>query len=135
MLDIPHLRQNHPVILTSEFYELHDLDPQFESLAGDWNTGIGTNVTFPSIHIIRNGDYDPSGVVRVDTLEGIPAVDAIDSMADTRLNAALGDNPILSWDDAVQALKPGNWQMDTDAEIAKVIHSAGWVVTHTFLGA
>jgi hypothetical protein len=136
MLDLPHLRESQPVILASEFFELHGLDPGFESLAGDWNRGdYEENVTFPSIHVIPNGDYDPSGIVRVDTLEGLPAVDTVDTHIDEMLKAALGDNLVLQWDDAVRALESGDWQMDNDTDIEGIINSGGWVVTYTFLGA
>ena len=134
MLDLPHLRDVYPVILASEFYELHGLDPRMESLAGDWNFGE-ENMTFPSIHVIPNGDYDPSNIIRVDTVEGLPTVNAMDSRVNESLTSALRDQNILQWDDAVQALKIGNWKLDRDTDIEHIINSGGWIVAYTFLGA
>lgn len=134
MLDLPHLREVHPVILASEFYELHELDPHLESLAGDWNRGE-ENMTFPSIHVIPNGEYDPSNIIRVDTLQGLPPVDTVDTRVNESLTSALGDQNILQWDDAVKALRDGDWKLDSDTDIEHIMHSGGWVVTYTFLGA
>ena len=134
MLDIPHLREVHPVILASEFYELHGLDPRSESLAGDWNHGEGYT-TFPSIHVIPNDRYDPSNIIRVDTLRGLPPVDVVDTLVDESLKSALGDQSILEWDDAVQALQNGSWKLNTDTDIEHILNSGGWVVTYTFSGA
>lgn len=134
MLDLPHLRETYPVILTSEFYELHGLDPSLESLAGDWNRG-DENTTVPYIHTIPNGDYDPSHLIRVDTLHGLQTVDKVDSRVDELLKSALGEKNTLPWDDAVEALQNGSWILDTDEDIIDVIKSGGWVPTLTFMGA
>lgn len=134
MLDLPHLRATYPVILSSEFYELHGLDPSLESLAGDWNRGE-ENITVPSIHAIPNQDYDPPNVIRVDTLQGLPIADKVDSKVDELLKSALGDASVLHWDDAVQALQNGNWKLEKDADLMNVMKSGGWVVAYTFLGA
>ncbi|KAF8516366.1 hypothetical protein JB92DRAFT_3082720 [Gautieria morchelliformis] len=134
MLDLPHLREVYPVVLASEFFELHGLDPGLESLAGDWNRGE-ENTAFPSLHVIPNDEYDPSNVIRVDTLQGLPPVDKVETNVDELLRSALGDQPVLEWDIAVQTLQDKDWKVETDADIERLINSGGWVVTYTFLGA
>ncbi|KAF8575349.1 hypothetical protein K439DRAFT_1370155 [Ramaria rubella] len=139
MLDIPHLRKSHPVILASEFFELHGLDPSLESFAGDWNRGYyEPNLTFPSIHVIPNGEYDPSYVIRVDTLQGLPPPtpeEMVDPHVDQLLKNAMGEGTTVEWDVAVETLRTGDWELTTEADIERVINTGGWVPVYTFLGA
>ncbi len=36
MMDLPHLRAQHPVITVSEYLRLHEQDPEVESSTGSW---------------------------------------------------------------------------------------------------
>ena len=135
MIDLPYLRAHHPVILTSEFFELHGLDPSYESLAGDWNRGdFEVNVTFPPIHVIANSQYDPGNTIRVDTVKGLPSLTTIDIKLEKVLQSAIDYKKTLSWEDAVSALKSNGYSVDRDEDAERIFHSGGWVVTYSFAG-
>ncbi|KIJ45168.1 hypothetical protein M422DRAFT_207427 [Sphaerobolus stellatus SS14] len=135
MLDLPHLRSHYPVILTSEFFEIHGLDPLYESLAGDWNRGNLEEDTFPPIHVIPNSQYDSDKTIRVDTTKGLPVLKTIDPQVEKVLRGAIGDRKTLTWDDAVDALESHGFNIDSDQEAERLFHAGGWVATYSFMGA
>lgn len=135
MMDLPHLRKTYPVILASEFFELHGLDPKFESLAGDWNRGdFEKNVTFPSIYTIPNSDYDSGDIIRVDTTRRLPTITSIDERVAQLLQNTMGDSKTLSWYNAINALKESGFTIRSDKGAERIMNSGGWVVTYTFEG-
>jgi hypothetical protein len=75
MIDLPHLRAQHPVITVSEYLRLHGLDPEAESSRGHWeresyhaspNVFEFNKTKTPSLFVVENHWYDPPGSTRVD---------------------------------------------------------------------
>lgn len=83
MVDLPLLRQIHPVILVAEYLKLHGLPTTLEHNKGTWDRDayhsgeyifpsekkgwLGRSLR-PSLSVIVNEWFDPGGVVRVDTI-------------------------------------------------------------------
>lgn len=74
MLNITLLRQTQPVILLSDYLRLHGLTPESEQSNGVWNreqyhsrANIITGKK-PTLFVVKNEWYDPSGTLRVDGL-------------------------------------------------------------------
>lgn len=74
MLDLTLLREVQPVILVSDYLQLHGLPLHLEQSNGTWsrdayhsNSNVYTGRK-PSFHEIKNNWYDPSGTIRVDRL-------------------------------------------------------------------
>ncbi|TDL17253.1 hypothetical protein BD410DRAFT_843798 [Rickenella mellea] len=83
MMDVPRLRRSQPVIILSDYLRLHGLPPSLETATGYWDrdkyhsqpsvfademtkgNAIGGR---PSLFVLKNGWYDPTGTVRVDRL-------------------------------------------------------------------
>lgn len=77
MFNLTHLRQTHPVMLTSEYLRLHNISEDQE-----WSNGAWLRSTYhkhasvfepnqerkPLLHVIENWWYDPAGVNRVDQI-------------------------------------------------------------------
>lgn len=85
MIDLNHLRTHHPVITVAEYLMLQGLDPEHETGNGAWDVNNYHNhtritdtgqelderdeeVVKPSIKVIPNDAFDPSGTIRVDRL-------------------------------------------------------------------
>lgn len=74
MLNITLLRQTQPVILLSDYLRLHGLTPEIEQSNGVWHRELyhsRTNIMTgkkPTLFVIKNKWYDPSGTLRVDVL-------------------------------------------------------------------
>ncbi|KAH9954442.1 hypothetical protein BC827DRAFT_1143894 [Russula dissimulans] len=75
MIDLPRLRERHPVITASEYLRLHGQDPESESSSGYWsresyishpNIFETTKTKTPTQFVIENHWYDPHGINRVD---------------------------------------------------------------------
>jgi len=75
MIDLPRLRERHPVITTLEYLRLHGQDPESESSSGYWyrDAYLGHPSVFETnktktltLFVIENHWYDPSGTNRVD---------------------------------------------------------------------
>jgi hypothetical protein len=74
MIDLPHLRAQHPIITVSEYLRLHGLDPEAESSRGDWqrelyhtqpNVFESNKTEGPSLFVIGNQQYRLSDSNRV----------------------------------------------------------------------
>ncbi|KDQ16760.1 hypothetical protein BOTBODRAFT_106823 [Botryobasidium botryosum FD-172 SS1] len=135
MLDIPHLRKTHSVILVSEYLKLHDLDPEIEWSNGAWNRDRYSEGTPKrTVRVIPNDAYDPSTILRVDELKNLPAAGHRDGLVYTTLMNAMGtDQNVLEWEVARALLLA--WDVDTDEKLESLLNEHGWVVLHTFKGA
>ncbi|KAG8961209.1 hypothetical protein FRC03_005673 [Tulasnella sp. 419] len=135
MLDIPHLRKYHKVILLKDWLKIHGLDPAIEmGRNGDWWPMLYSRTSPPtSIHTISSWEYDPQGVVRVDDASKLSRiVTDKPSVMPAKLENALGDNVALDWEDARRAT-----DVDRDAsdeEFEHMLAQHGWVTTYTFHG-
>ncbi|KAG8844180.1 hypothetical protein FRB96_003249 [Tulasnella sp. 330] len=70
MLDLPHLRSKYNVILVEEYLRFHGMDPGKEWSNGAWHRTdyLAQNMT---ILVVKNQEYDPEGMVRVDNRDAI----------------------------------------------------------------
>ena len=166
MFDLPHLRAQHPVITVSEYLRLHGLDPEAESSRGSWqrelynshpNVFESDKTKTPSLFVIKNEWYEPSGSNRVDYIPQTmkergnwelyspsqsqesggywPFVEPTE--ISERLTNALPDFPdVLDWDTAKQILGSSELELgvglDDDNAIEDVLNANGWEVLHTF---
>jgi hypothetical protein len=169
MIDLPHLRAQHPVITVSEYLRLHGLDPEAESSRGSWqkesyhshpNVSESNKTKMPSLFVIENQWYEPSGSNRVDYIPQAmkergnweryspsqsqesggswPFVEPTD--ISERLTNALGDFPdVLNWDTAKRILGTSELELgvdlDDDKAVGDVLNANGWEVLHTFFSA
>jgi hypothetical protein len=169
MFDLPHLRAHYPVITVSEYLRLHGLDPEGESSRGSWlrelyhshpNVFESNKTKTPSLFIIENQWYEPSGSNRVDYIPEAmkergnweryspsqsqesggywPFVEPTE--ISQRLTNALRDFPaVLDWDTAKHILGTSELESEVDLEDDKVVEDVlnanGWEVLHTFFSA
>jgi hypothetical protein len=165
MFDLPYLRAHHPVITVSEYLRLHGLDPEGESSRGSWQTELynshpnvfeSNKTKTPSLFVIENQWYEPSGSNRVDYIPQAmkergnweryslsqsqesggywPSVERTE--ISERLTNALGDFPdVLDWDTAKRILGTeleSEVDLDDDKAVEDVLNANGWEVLHTF---
>ncbi|PVG00773.1 hypothetical protein CPB86DRAFT_754331 [Serendipita vermifera] len=139
MLDIPHLRKFHPVILVSEYLKLQGLSVQKEWANGAWHVDeYHRGATRPSLFIIRNSDYDAFPMVRVDTYES-PPPDRVKSVLalqfDEQLRKRLGRAKLtLPLDVAYSTLMAMQGPIN-GTNLALALEEAGWVPLNTWDGA
>ncbi|KAG8918191.1 hypothetical protein FRC02_002550 [Tulasnella sp. 418] len=135
MLDIPHLRKYHKVILLKDWLKIHGLDPAIEmGRNGDWWPKLYSKTDPPTpIHMIPNNQYDPEGIVRVDDMSKLSHVSTdISSTIHLTLINALGDRLVLDWEEAKRAL---NVSVDiADEGFEHMLAQHGWATTYTFHG-
>jgi hypothetical protein len=168
MIDLPHLRARHPVITVSEYLSLHGLDPEAESSSGSWqresyhthpNVFESNKTKTPSLFVIENQWYEPSGSTRVNYIPQAmkgrgnwefyspsesqsqesggywPFVEPTE--ISERLTNALGDFPsVLDWDTARRVLLSSELEpevdLDDDKVVEDVLNANGWEILHTF---
>jgi len=170
MVNITHLRSQQPVITASEYLRLHGQSPESESSSGFWPRDsyhthpnvFETNETkTPSLFVIENHWYDPTGTNRVDyipeamrrrgNLERHPGPENYDGSAEywpplepselsLQLAAALPeDHFVLDWSAAKNVLTSSDLgdevNFDDDRVIEELLNAHGWEVVHTFRGA
>lgn len=90
MIDLEHLRSRQPVVTIAEYLKLQGLDPDIEKGNGEWDIDHyhthtpdplpsdsvpsendeypSREIVKPSVSVVKNDEYDPAGVVRVDYL-------------------------------------------------------------------
>lgn len=139
MLDIPHLRSTHPVVLVSEYLQLQGLPVKQELASGAWDTSrYHSGPKRPTLHIIKNGEYDPSPVVRVDSY--VPKESRSTSVFGLRgdqmmtLRLQQSNAKTLSLSDA-RVILSSIQQLSNDTALFEAIEDAGWTVVHTWDGA
>jgi hypothetical protein len=166
MIDIVHLRKRHAVITTSDYLRLHGQDPEIESSSGYWprdwyhthpNVFEEDKSKLPSLFVIENHWYDPSGVNRVDYIP--PAmkrrgkwirypdsvsVDAGGYWPETepttdlsnRLTEAMSDKYVMDWNTVKYVMSSaglgGELNLDDDEVVEGILNDNGWEVLHTF---
>ena len=169
MMDLPRLRAQHPVITVSEYLRLHGQDPECESSRGSWerelflshpNVFESNKTKTPSLFVIENQWYEPSGSNRVDYIPQAmkergnwerystsqsressgywPLVEPTE--LSERLKDALRDFPdVLDWDTAKHILGTSELEsqvdLDDDEVVEDVLNANGWEVLHTFFSA
>ena len=166
MFDLPRLRAHHPVITVSEYLRLHGQDPEAESSQGSWQSELyhshpnvfeSNKTKTPSLFVIENQWYEPSGSNRVDFIPQAmkergnweryspsqsqesggywPSVEPTE--ISERLTNALRDFPaVLDWDTAKGILGTSELEsevdLDDDKAVEDVLNANGWEVLHTF---
>lgn len=135
MLDLRHLRKYTPAVTIAEYLNLHGLDPSLEQANGAWHRDIyHSSSPPPSLSVIRNHEYDPHGIVRVDKLLPAPNQISTNSPVYNKLMEIKGDNLAAKLIDVIGPLKKvATWK--TDEELETLIEDNGFVVLHTFAGA
>jgi hypothetical protein len=164
MLDLPRLRARYPVITVSEYLHLHGLDPEIESSRGHWerelyhahpNVFESNKTKTPSLFVIKNQWYHPSGSIRVDLItqemkqrgnwERYPQSQSQDTggywpfVMPTDISNRLlanGNSGVLDWDAAKRGLLSSELEpevdLDDDKVVEDVLNANGWEVLHTF---
>lgn len=137
MIDLKHLRTRYHVVTVREYLELHGQDPNLEWSNGAWHRELyHASTPTPTLAVIRNHEFDPSGTIRVDRMPPIAKnVIGGGGIAST-LTEALGNNVIMNLEDARNLLKSkGMNTWTTEQEFEDTLDSNGFVVLHTFAGA
>ena len=166
MIDLPHLRAHYPVITVSEYLRLHGLDPEAESSSGSWqresyhthsNVLEPNKTKTPSLFLIKNQWYDPSGSTRVDYIpqemkergnwEPYSPSQSQETggywpfviPTDVSKRLASGNSGVLDWDAARRVLLSSELKpevdLDDDKVVEDVLNANGWEVLHTFFSA
>jgi hypothetical protein len=166
MIDLPRLRAHYPVITVSEYLRLHGLDPEAESSRGSWqresyhthpNVFESNKTKTPSLFVIENQWYDPSGSTRVDSIpqamkergnwERYPPSQSQESggywpfVVPTDVSRRLANfySGVLDWDAAKRVLLSSELEpevdLDDDKVVEDVLNTNGWEVLHTFFSA
>jgi len=136
MLDLRHLRKYASVVTLSEYLTLHNLQPSLEQGNGAWHRELyHSGSPSPSLAVIRNHEYDPSGVVRVDKMPPAPArAISTTSVVHRKLVQLRGEQLAIKLDDVKGPLKEiATWK--NEEELETIIEDHGFVVLHTFAGA
>ncbi len=135
MVDLPHLRKSHNVVLVSEYLRLQGIDPKKETTDGSWSR-VTYQKKISDLRTIPNGKYDPNDILRVDNLGALSKVSReVDHSSDiTRklftLMARSKPPNYVQWSD-VKGLFDAN---KPEAAIESQLASIGWAVLYTFAG-
>ena len=165
MIDLPYLRARHPVITVSEYLRLHGLDPEAESSRGSWeresyhtqsNVFESNKTKTPSLFVIKNQWYEPSGSTRVDYIPQAmkergnwepysPSQSQETSgywpfvvPTDVSRRLGNGNSGILDWDTAKRVLlsfelsSEPEIDLNDDTVVEDILNANGWEVLHTF---
>jgi hypothetical protein len=139
MLDIPHLRTFHPVVLVSEYLKLQGLSIQKEWANGAWHVDeYHQGAKRPSLFIIRNSDYDSRPMVRVDSYQPPnpePEKSALGQQFDEQLRHRLGRAKLTLPLDVAYVTLMGLQGPSNGTNLAVALEEAGWVPLNTWDGA
>jgi hypothetical protein len=165
MVNLTHLRNTHPVITVSEYLRLHNISENVERSDGHWARNkyhMNPNVLdrsgkMPSLHIIENQNYDPSGIVRVDMIprdikergegrfeggqplngENVEWEGTQRTPAYVALKKLLrGKVPTVDWDQARHLLQSERYiGVEMDETLERFLNDNGWEVLYTYGGA
>ncbi|KZO95342.1 hypothetical protein CALVIDRAFT_482956 [Calocera viscosa TUFC12733] len=138
MIDLPHLRSRHNVLLYSEFYSLYSLPPSTENWTGTFNR-LSVYSTGLSIHTVPGHQFGPPNMLRVDRLTKPPIPweggTELGEKVRKRMRERLGeDGGAMDWDDAKNHLSGGPIDIRHDWEIEKALNEAGSEVVYSFKG-
>lgn len=146
MVDIPYLRrQNHSIVLVSEFLHLQGLNRSREIISGAWDRQYYHQGDKPSsLFVIPNGSYDPPEIVRVDKLPSLSVniterdyypLELAKSCNETLSSiASQKERPILEWSDMKQAIESLT-DVSNEIILQSLLEDAGWAILHTWQGA
>ena len=159
MIDLPRLRERHPVITTLEYLRLHGQDPESESSSGYWpresyishpNVFETNRTKTPTQFIIENQWYDPQGINRVDHIPesmknrgkwehhfgpeigetaGFWPEEEPTDISICLTSALLEGKPVLSWEIAKRCVSASQ---NNDEVVEDLLKANGWEVLHTF---
>lgn len=163
MFNLTNLQQSHSVITTSDYLRLHNISVDVESTDGHWDVDTyhvqDMGNTWPNLHAIENGWYDPADFVRVDFIpqdmrlrggwssEGGDASRGqmgswTNTSTDSEIYRALTEalplgRPIVSWYDVRRIVEDGERITSTSSveEIGDVLRENGFEVIYTYEGA
>ncbi|EJT97837.1 hypothetical protein DACRYDRAFT_24792 [Dacryopinax primogenitus] len=141
MLDLPHFRSAHPVVLVSEYLTLHGLDPAIEWKSGMWGRGsYQKDNTFALIH---NQDYDPPAILRVDKL--LPESQTYignwtqkGELVQARIQLKKGTSEfgVMEWEDVKNDLRGADGiDVNDDESLVQSLREGGLSVLYTFQGS
>jgi hypothetical protein len=155
MFNVTHLRRTHPVILISDYLRLHNLSADVEYSNGAWlrdtyhehaNVFESDPQKKPSLQVIENAWYDPTGTNRVDVLprdmrmRGNWSEELGDPIQGQRggwgnhtvtaasrllLAAVPADKSVLPWEDARAALQAAVPEQKHERDVAENSISGG----------
>lgn len=157
MLNLTLLRATQPVITIAEYLQLHNIPLDAEAWDGKWdpsayhlNRGKFTD-KIPSVHVLKNSDYDPLKVNRVDSIpfpmkqrgawvrgSGEWPKNIKKSKVYIALEAALPEKPyVLSWELARAILEhmDHHQEIESDQSMEVFLNENGWEVLYTYNGA
>lgn len=137
MLDLPHLRTYTSVITVSEYLQLHDLSPDVEWSNGAWHREVYHSGTpKPSFGVIPNGEYDPSGIVRVDRMPPARHDLIEDRPWHAPLLAVMGTRNAIPIGEARTVVQRSGFKVSKEeGEFEEELERNGWAILHTFAGA
>jgi hypothetical protein len=129
MLDLPALRRNHNVILMTEYLQMMNLSPMLESSSGMWQREAYHQGNLSTLSIIPNDEFDPPGVVLVDTFPntGVQLSDVETDLSRQLMSVKLKSG-VVDWDDAVPLVRNRHSDLAIEAELLQ----NGWVTTYTY---
>jgi len=136
MIDLKHLRSKYNVVTIREYLQLHGQDPDLERSNGAWARDVyHASDSKPSLGVIRNHEYDPSNIVRVDRLPPVAKEVVGGGVVASVLRDTLGKNTVMKLDTAKSVLRNhGGVTWSTDEEFADLLDSNGFVIVHTWAG-
>jgi hypothetical protein len=163
MIDLPRLRARYPVITVSEYLRLHGLDPEIESSRGHWerelyhtHSNVFESTKTPSLFVIKNQWYDPSGSTRVDYIpqsmkergnwERYSPSQSQETggywpfvvPTDVSKRLTIENSGVLDWDAAKRVLSSElgpEVDLDDDKVVEDILNANGWEVLYTFFSA
>src|SRR5260221_11690494 len=137
MVDLPHLRTVHPVVTVAEYLHLHHLPISIEKGNGQWGgeaylASKPNPVTFASL---KQSDYEPSGVDRVDYGRAGPRNIDKHGGIYTILDAELGEAKAIDLDKVKSILKKNRLaKWSSERELESILHRNGWALLSTYRG-
>jgi len=157
MIDVPHLRKKHNVMLMTEYLYLQGLNLTHVRSNGGWDREYyHSGIDRPTLFVIPNNIYDPQDVVRIDIVPSPPFVSLGDPNATVEhfkanqwtpptefgraCNVHLLESTFvkrrvwLDWAEVVGALR---WILPdyNNTRVEDALNAAGWVTLHTWDGA
>lgn len=144
MLDLKTFREHVPAITVAEYLALHNLPASLELSNGKWDsvsyhsTTIGS--TPPSLATLKNEEFDPKDVIRLDKLpekHSVPKLEegSMEWNVHNGLKQYMDVYKVLSIDTAREYIKTSahvEWHSDT--EMVDVLRRYGYGVVYTYDG-
>ncbi|KAF8343061.1 uncharacterized protein EI90DRAFT_3031227 [Cantharellus anzutake] len=137
MVDLPRLRAAHPVVTVAEYLHLHGLPISIERLNGRWDNEsyLATKPHPVSFTSLKQNEYEPDGVVRVDYGITKPRDPYHNKPISSALDAGLGEAKTIDLDKVkltLQEKQLAKWS--SEEELERLLHANGWTFLYTFRG-